>query len=119
MPVFNARTAFVILHATLGSALVIMGHNALFHAMHEHGDPHMMLTAALEMIGALLLLIPRTLRIGGFALLLVFVPGFLFRLMHGEWDLHLLIYAAGVWFIMANGPAWGAGPRINGTHAPV
>ena len=73
----------------------------------ENGFGHLAFVAALEMIGALLLLIPRTLQVGAVALLIVLIPGFVVHLARGEWELQLLIYAAGVWFILVHGAAWG------------
>jgi hypothetical protein len=107
MPEQTIRRAFMLFHAVLGGVLLIMSHNAFFHALHEHGTGHLIFVAGLEMAGALLLLIPRTLKLGGTALLAVLVPGFIFHLTRGEWELQLLIFAAGVWFVMAHGPAWG------------
>jgi hypothetical protein len=103
----NVRRAFMLFHAVLGGALLIMSHNTLFHALHEHGLGHLTLVAGLEMVGALLLLIPRTLKIGGFALLVVLVPGFVVHVTRGEWEWQLLIYATGVYFVMMHGAAWG------------
>jgi len=97
----------MLFHAVLGGALVIMSHNTLYHALHSHGVGHLAFVAALEMIGAVLLLIPRTLRIGGVALLVVLIPGFVVHLTRGEWEPQMLIYAAGVWFVMAHGAEWG------------
>jgi uncharacterized membrane protein YphA (DoxX/SURF4 family) len=107
MPPQRTHRAFMLFHAVLGLGLLIMGHNTLFHALHEHGFGHLALVAALEFVGAILLLIPRTLRVGGFALLVVLIPGFIVHLARGEWELQLLIYAAGVWLVMVHGAAWG------------
>jgi hypothetical protein len=109
----HVRRAFVLFHAVLGGALLVMSHNTLFHALHEHGVGHLAFVAALEMLGALLLLIPRTLKIGGVALLIVLLPGFVVHLTRGEWQLQLLIYAAGVWFVMVHGAAWGPAVRFS------
>ena len=117
MAASQLRRAFMLFHAVLGVALLIMAHNTLFHALHEHGFGHLAFVAALEMIGALLLLIPRTLRIGGVALLVVLVPGFVTHLTRGEWELQLLIYAAGVYFIMVHGAAWGRTTPASGVAA--
>jgi hypothetical protein len=103
----NQRRAFMVFHAVLGGGLVILSHNTLFREMHANGFGHLTYVAALEMVGALLLLIPRTLRVGGFILLAILVPGFIFELAHGDWELDLLIYAAAVWFVMAHGAEWG------------
>jgi hypothetical protein len=100
------RRAFMLFHAVLGGALLVMSHNTLFHSLHEHGFGHLTIVAAAEMAAALLLLIPRTLRIGGVALLVILLPGFAVHLTRGEWEWQLLVYAAGVWFIMVHGAAW-------------
>ena len=107
----NLRRAFMVFHAVLGGALLIMSHNTLFHALHAHGFGHLAVVAALEMIGALLLLIPRTLKIGGVALLVILMPGFVVHLTRGEWEWQLLIYAAGVYLVMMHGAAWGTEAR--------
>ncbi|HXV85914.1 MAG TPA: hypothetical protein VD793_04405 [Gemmatimonadales bacterium] len=111
------QRAFMLFHAVLGLSLLIMGHNTLFHALHEHGFGHLTLVAALEFVGAMLLLIPRTLKVGGLALLVVFIPGFILHLTRGEWQWQLLIYAAGVWFVMVHGAAWGRPTRTSGVAA--
>ena len=103
----NVRRAFMIFHAVLGGVLLILSHNVLFHALHAHGFGHLALVGSVEMIGALLLLIPRTLKVGGVALLVVMIPGFVVHLTRGEWEPQLLIYAAGVWFVMDHGAEWG------------
>lgn len=113
----HVRRAFMLFHAVLGLGLLIMGHNTLFHALHEHGFGHLTLVAALEFVGAILLLIPRTLKVGGLALLVVLVPGFIVHLTRGEWELQLLIYAAGVWFVMVHGAAWGRPTPTSGVAA--
>ena len=112
MPAPQLRRAFMVFHAVLGGALIVMSHDVLYHSMHAHGFGHLTLVAALELVGAFLLLIPRTLRIGGAALLIVLLPGFVFHLMRGEWEPQLLIYAAGVYFIMVHGAEWGRHARI-------
>jgi len=103
----NVRYAFMLFHAVLGGVLLITSHNTLFHALHEHGFGHLAMVGALGMIGALLLLIPRTIKIGGVALLVVLVPEFVAHLTRGEWELQLLVYATGVWLVMMHGPTWG------------
>lgn len=116
----HLRWAFMVFHGVLAGVLLILSHNALFHSMHTHGFGHLTLVAALEMLGALLLLIPRTLKVGGMALLVVLIPGFIVHLTRGEWEPQLLIYAAGVYFIMVHGAAWGrsgdGGDVLTGEH---
>jgi hypothetical protein len=85
--------------------------------MRAHGFGHLALVGAVEMIGALLLLIPRTLKVGGVALLVVMIPGFVVHLTRGEWEPQLLIYAAGVWFVMVHGAEWGRPARASSSPA--
>lgn len=115
----RVRQAFMVFHAVLAGSLLVLSHNTLFHALHEHGFGHLAFVAALEMLGAVLLLIPRTLQIGGIALLIVLIPGFIVHVSRGEWELQLLIYAAGVYFIMVHGAAWGRGRTAGASEAPA
>jgi hypothetical protein len=99
-----------MLHAALGLGLLVATLETFLHAMHEHGGPdlHLGFVIALEGIGAVLFLIPRTLRVGAIALLIVLLGGFAVHVTRGELEVQLLIYAAGVWFVMVHGAAWGA-----------
>jgi hypothetical protein len=108
MAASSTRRAFQLFHAVLGLGLLVMSLFGLAHALHEldeHG--HYAFVVGLEALGAVLLLIPRTVRWGGAALLLVLLPGFVNHLVRGAWEVQLLIFAAGVWFVMVHGPAWG------------
>ncbi len=107
----NLRRAFMVFHAVLGGALLIMSHNTLFHALHAHGFGHLAVLGAVEMAAALLLLIPRTLKVGGIALLAILLHGFAIHLTRGEWEWQLLTYAAGVYLVMMHGAAWGSQAR--------
>jgi len=112
MPAPITRLAFQLFHATLALGLLTMSLMTLFHTLHELGEPghrHLAFVAGLEALGAVLLLIPRTVRWGGTALLVVLLPGFVYHIVRGAWEFQALIYAAGVGFVMAHGAAWGAG----------
>lgn len=105
------RRAFQLFHALLALGLLVGGVLGLAHTLAELDDPvhqHEALVMALQTIGALLLLFPATIRWGGYALLLVLVPTFVFDLAHGHWDADPLILAAAVWFVMEHGAAWGS-----------
>ena len=108
----NVRRAFIVLHGALGLGLMVTTLETFLHAMREHGGPdlHLGFIIALEGIGALLFLIPQTLRVGAIALLVVLVGGFAAQLTRGEFEMQLLVYAAAVWFIMVHGAAWSAQP---------
>lgn len=113
MAVLNTRRAFQLFHAVLALSLLGMALMGLWHTLPELDDPghrHLALVRGLQALGAVLLLVPRTLRWGGAALLVVLLPGFVNEVAHGDWQLDLLIYAAGVWFVMAHGAAWTGAP---------
>lgn len=113
MPDPNVRRAFIVLHAALGLGLLATTLQTLLHAMREHGGLglHLGFLVALEGIGAVLFLIPRTLRVGAIALLIVLVGGFVLHLTRREFEVQLLVYSAAVWFVFVHGAAWGARPR--------
>ena len=104
------RRAFMLFHAILGGVLLLNGVSAVSHALHELDGPHahLAIVGSLEALGALLFLIPRTVRWGGGALLIVLLGGLAMHLIEGEWqELHYAIYASGVWLVMAHGAEWG------------
>lgn len=110
MSALNPRLAFQLFHGALGIGLLVAGLMGLWHAgheLHEPGHLHYAFVAGLQAMGALLLLVPRTVKWGGAALLVVLLPGFVNHIVHGAWELHQLILAAGVWLVMVQGAAWG------------
>lgn len=117
----GARRAYRLFHAVLGLGLLAMSLLTFLHARDEHGGlGHLAFVAGLEALGAVFFLVPRTVRWGGAALLVVLIPGFVFNLVHGEWRLEVLIYVAGVWLVMNQGPAWGREPRVRpGSREPA
>jgi uncharacterized membrane protein YphA (DoxX/SURF4 family) len=108
----------MVLHAALGVGLLAATLQTFLHAMSEHGGPnlHLGFIIALEGIGAVLFLIPRTLRVGAIALLVVLLGSFAMHVTRGEFEAQLLVYAAAVWFVMAHGAAWG-GRRLDADAA--
>lgn len=108
----NVRRAFILLHVALGLGLLVGTGQTLLHMITEHGGPglHLGFVIALEGIGAVLFLIPRTLRVGAIALLIVLLGSFTFNLTRGELEVQLLIAAAAVWFVSVHGAAWSVRP---------
>jgi hypothetical protein len=91
---------------TLG--LVILMEAVLFvmpSAAHDFAQTHMPDIVRLvlgwgEIIGAVLLLIPRTAVRGGWVLVGIFVLAIVVHLLHGAYDVgHLLIYTAAAWAV--------------------
>lgn len=106
MTAANVRREFRLFHTILGLGLLVLGMQTLAHALGEHegGRLHLALVSGLEAAGAVLFLIPRTVRWGGSVLLLILLVGFAEALTRGELELQRLIYAAGVWFVMRTFP---------------
>jgi len=77
------------------------------HVAQSHGIHPVILIAlaAPEMVAAVLLLIPKTLIIGSYALLVIFALAILVHLLHGQLNFEvLLVYAAGVIVVMTHSP---------------
>lgn len=54
-----------------------------------------------EMVAAVLFLVPRTLKVGGWLLIAVLVVAVVIHLLHRWWDVGpLLVYAAATWTVM-------------------
>ena len=64
---------------------------------------HVAALAAIEAVAALLFLVPSTMRAAGACLLAVFAVAFVLHAARGELASQLLLYAAGVSFIMVHG----------------
>src|SRR5206468_3404723 len=103
-------TAFIVFHLTLGLALLYGSVTTAIHGVSEtlrqgHGGAHFHLAVvgAVEAVGAALFLVPRTLKAGGWLLLSILAIATLFHATQGEFRPDLLVYAAGVWFVMAHG----------------
>jgi hypothetical protein len=104
----RVRTALTGLQWTLG--VVILVEAVLFvmpSAAHDFAKTHMPDIVRLvlgwgEIIGALLLLIPRTAVRGGWLLVGIFVFAIAIHLLHGAYNVgNLLIYTAAAWAIVS------------------
>jgi len=113
----RSKIALTALQWTLG--IVILIEAILFvmpGARHDFARTHMPDVLRLilgwgEIIGAVLLLIPRTVSRGGWVLIAVFALAIAVHLLHGMYDVgYLAIYTAAAWAI-ANGKS---GARIGG-----
>ncbi len=100
------RRSFITFHLVLGFGLLAGSIQTLLHALAPQNRPshqHLALIAAVEAIGAILFLLPRTLRSGALLLVLTIGLAFLVHAIRGEWRPDLAIYTAGVWFVFAHG----------------
>ncbi len=102
------RRSFALFHATLSLVVLLQSLSAVRRAMaHQpHGDTnlHLIVLAGAEALAAILFLLPKTLDIGGTALLVIFGIALLIHGIHGQ--LALFVYAAGVLLVMAHGSSF-------------
>jgi len=110
MAASSVRRAFMLFHLALGLGILAATAQTAYHGLTEHQglDLHLGMLVTLETLGALLFLLPKSIKAGGSVLLVVLLGGFVIHLTRGELAVQLLIYAAGVWFVMVHGPVWGA-----------
>src|SRR5205085_8329076 len=107
------RRSFIAFHMTLGVVVLAQSLIAMFQMRGPVGASHVSagitMLAGAEAVAALLFIVPATLRWGAVALLAIFFIALAFHGLHGELQLTLLVYAAGVFFVMVHGSAFGKG----------
>lgn len=108
------RRSFIAFHLTLGQALLWASARTAIEALaaHDHSSPHIAALGILEAAGALLFLWPRTMRVGGVLLLLSIGLALFVHAAAGQFRGDLLVYAAGTWFVLVHGSAWGPAPSV-------
>lgn len=102
MKTLLARRSFTAFHLVLGVGILWLAVRSVIGALHAgggHHNPHIAVLAAVEAIGALLFLVPRTLRLGAALLLLTIAAAAAMHATAGELRIDLLVYAAGVWLV--------------------
>jgi hypothetical protein len=112
MPPRRLVVAFLVFWVTLGlvvlSASVQTFHHGLGH-LSEPGHLHLAVAGGFEAVAAALFLVPRTVRVGGIALLAIFALALLVNAGEGRFPSELLLYAAGTAFVLVHGPvSWRA-----------
>ena len=98
------RRALVVFRVALGAAVFVESVATARHALGAYGghlNPHLLLLASVEALGAALFLFRPTRRAGGALMLLTFAIAFAFHAAHGEPNWTLLVYAAGVVLVLA------------------
>lgn len=99
----SGRTGIVVLRIVLG--VLVAGASLALVVRQVHGRTHIPLLAlgVLELISALLFLSPRTVRLGGIALICTFALAALFHALHGEYNTsYLAVYAAAAFAVISN-----------------
>lgn len=103
----SLRRSFIALHVTIALVALVQSAGALHHAAGAFVEHHLLAVfGVLQVVGALLFLWPQTLRVGGGALLVVFVHAVLFEIMNGRFPAAHLVYAVATLFVMVHGAAW-------------
>lgn len=99
------RIAFIGFHFILAIVILLQSVWGVKHALST-ANHALLILAIVEAAAAIVFMIPRTTRLGGLILLIVFAVAFAIHLLHGELDLRLLVYAAGTLFIVIHGSAF-------------
>lgn len=101
--------AIAILYWCVGGVVLIESCLFVFstsraHDFAESGLPHLIrpVLGGFEVVAAVLFLIPPTVKIGGYALLVIFLVAALIHVIHGQMDVSgLVMYAAAVYVVLA------------------
>ncbi len=105
MTPLSIRRAFALFHAVLGLVVLVQSIAALRRGLVLHtggaAHTHLVILAGVEALAAILFLIPKTLDFGAIVLLIIFAIALLLHGIRGQ--LNLLVYAAGVYFVMMHG----------------
>ena len=102
----SVNRSSMTLHLALGLILAVEGGLTLIHGLSAHDDLHLLAFAATEVIGALLFVSHRTMRIGGCFLVCAFVIAAVVHVLRGEFPSEHLVYAVAVLFVMIHGGGW-------------
>jgi hypothetical protein len=103
------RRSFIAFHLVLGVGLFVASIETLAHALAPGNWPThrpIALLAGVEALGAILFLVPRTLKVGALVLVVTIGHAFVVHGLEGAWQPDLAIYAAGAWFVFAHGSGW-------------
>lgn len=105
------RRSFIAFHITLCGVIFIQSFLTVLHTAGAHRLQHSNLAllafASAEALAALLFLLPKLVRWAGATLLAIFAIALALHALQGEFPSTLLVYAAGVAFVMAHGSAFG------------
>jgi len=100
---FSLRGAQLLFRITLVLVIVVESLLTVVHSLHSTTESHLGKVlpwfAGVEAIAAIMLLVPQTVKIGGFVLLLIFLIALV---IHGPaQQMPLFVYAAGVVLVMS------------------
>jgi hypothetical protein len=103
------RRAFTLFHFVLGFGILFLAaRTAIDGVTGAHSLPPLLIIGAgIEALGAVLFMLPRTLRVGGTIMLLTMTTALILDSLSRHWRIDLLIYLAGTYCVMVHGAAWG------------
>lgn len=113
------RRSFIAFHVTLCAVVFIESISTALHSMgsQKHSDVAVAIFATAEAVAALLFLVPAMMKWAGSALLVIFAIALALHAVQGQFLSTLLVYAAGVCFVMVHGSAFGRGVHAQQAHA--
>jgi hypothetical protein len=98
----NSRTGLLILRIALGVVVGVNSAALVVSQVRGHPQHALLVLGLTELVAAILFLIPRTVRLGGISLMVVFAAAALFHFLHGESSIgFLVVYAAGANAVVA------------------
>jgi hypothetical protein len=104
------RRSFIAFHLTLSAVVFLQSVTTVLQTRAaSHTGLAVAVLASAEALAAILFVVPATLRAGALSLLAIFLFALGFHGLHGELQSTLLVYAAGVFFVMMHGSAFGKG----------
>lgn len=113
------RRTFIAFHITLCVVIFIQSIVTVLHTAGanklQHSNIALLALASAEALAALLFLLPAAMRSAGATLLAIFAIAIALHALQGEFPSTLLVYAAGVGFVMAHGSAFG---KASLAHTP-
>ena len=99
----SGRLGISILRVVLGVVLAVYSAQLVIHELHGRMHLPFLVLGAAELISAIVFLLPRMVRSGGIALIVIFVCAAGFHIAHGEYGVgYLAVYAAAVLAVIAN-----------------
>jgi len=108
MPPRRLVRAFLALWITLGLVVLVASARTFVEAraglVHGPLNVHLAALAGVEAVAALLFLVPRTMRVGGWGLLATFAIAIAAHALTGEFQFTLVLYAAATSFVLVHGP---------------
>lgn len=99
----NTQVGLTTLKLVLG--LVVGAYSLALLVMQFRGRPHhaLVMLGLVELAAAILFLIPRTVKLGGISLIVVFAFAALFHILRGEYSMgYLIVYGAAAFAVISN-----------------